>query len=626
MFLAIVLTALPAMRVQAAGQNMNIYCIYLGEPDNNAGDSVLVESNGQYLLMDLGSAAGYPYIKAFLQERGVTELSLYISHTHADHTGGLKDGEGYDSLLGDFQVDHVYLPDKSIGSDMDLGWNHGKFVSLYQKHYPSADISQSISYLKTGSSFSFGSVNVSVIGPVGMEKKKVSDYEAGTTRSEAENIYLNNCSLVSMLTCGNTRYFSGGDIDTDEENKLVSAYGSDLKADIYKMSHHGYANSSTQKIIDCIRPTWSFAPNSGDANGFTSASTTNQRKVYSALDRCSQYGFVYLVGAEKMSVAVNTTDDSTKIYRTDNMAQNLTGYVAVAGADGKNVTQDHYLLGADSRPLTGVQEYNGKMYYFGTGGRQEYGLYQKGSYNPWRSYMDSGKKKYRYYDKNTHEMMTGLVKQSAGKIYFCDTVTGYRSYGFQTLKGKTYYFGNAGTMYKDKWLTYKKNRYYFKKNGVMATGWNKVKGTRFYFNEDGTRANGLTKIGKKYYYMASAGTEIKKNFTVRADGMVLKFDSKGVLKNAPKVTAAKVTSVKADNGKIVVNWKKASKASGYTVYLSSSPKGGFSEQVSVSRNKKSASIKGLAPGKYYVKVASYRKIGGMKFYSKMSGAKAADMQ
>ena len=113
---------LPMTNVKAAAGNMNIDCIYLGEPDNNAGDSVLVESNGKYLLMDVGSKDSYPYIKKFLQERRVTTLSVYISHTHADHTGGLKDGEGFDKLLGDFTVDHLYLPDKSIGAGMDLSW------------------------------------------------------------------------------------------------------------------------------------------------------------------------------------------------------------------------------------------------------------------------------------------------------------------------------------------------------------------------------------------------------------------------------------------------------------------------------------------------------------------------
>ena len=76
---------LPMTNVKAAAGNMNIDCIYLGEPDNNAGDSVLVESNGKYLLMDVGSKDSYPYIKKFLQERRVTTLSVYISHTHADH-------------------------------------------------------------------------------------------------------------------------------------------------------------------------------------------------------------------------------------------------------------------------------------------------------------------------------------------------------------------------------------------------------------------------------------------------------------------------------------------------------------------------------------------------------------
>lgn len=607
----------------ASGNNMNIYCIYLGEPDANAGDSVLVESNGQFLLMDVGSKDSYPYIKQFLKERGVTRLSVYISHTHADHTGGLKDGEGFDQLLGDFTVEHLYLPDKSIGSGMDLSWNHTKFVELFQNHYPNANINSSITYLKTGSAFSFGSVSAKVIGPVGMEGKSPATYksQAKSNQKEMENIYLNNCSLVSILTCGDTKFFTGGDVDTDEEEQLVKKYGSSLKADIYKMSHHGYANSSTESLMDCIQPTYSFAPSSGDANGFTSASTTNQRKSYAALLRCSKYGFVGLVGAEKVSLAFNTANNVTKIYRANNMRQNLTGFVAVAGGDGRDVKEDHYLIGTDGKPMIGVQTVNGKKYYFGTGGRQEYGVYKNNNYNPWRSYEDQGVKKYRYYDKNSHEMMTGLIKQTKSKIYYCDQDTGFRSYGFQNLNGKTYYFGKAGTMYKNKWLTYNKRRYYFKKNGVMATGWVTNKGTRFYFNEDGTRAEGLTKIGKKYYYMASAGTEIKKNFTVKEGSVTLRFNDKGILENVPKVKPAKIKSLTSFENTITVQWNNVKKVNGYTVYISKTPSGRFEEAVDVKKNKKTAKIKNLSQGQYYVKIAAYRKIGKMKFYGKSSPVK-----
>lgn len=626
LILCIAFSLLPPETAKADnGKQMNIYCIYLGEPAENAGDAVLIESQGQYLLMDLGSVNGYSYVRDFLKQRGVNKLSLYLSHTHADHTGGLKDGEGYDMLLGDFTVEHVYAPDKSIGNNMDLSWNHSKIVELYQQHYPSANINQSITYLKTGSTFQFGDVSAKVIGPVGMENRKVSNFmkEAGNKKDEAENIYLNNSSLVTILTCGNTRYFTGGDIDTYEEQQLVKTYGANLKCDIYKMSHHGYANSSTQAIIDCIRPTYSFAPSSGDANGFTSQNGTNHRKVYSALDRCSQYGFVYLVGAEKVSCAMNTTDNVTKIYRTNNMSQNLTGFFAVEGADGKNVTKDHYLFGADGRPMTGIQTVNGKKYYFGTGGRQEYGLYKGTTYTPWRSYMVNGVKKFRYYDKNTHEMKTGLVKHSSKDTYYHDPETGFRVISkFITIDGKKYYFGKAGTMYKNKWLTYKKNRYYFKKNGVMATGWTKSKGKKIFFNSDGTRAKGLTKIGKKYYYMNNTGTTKKKNFSIKIDGVRLIFNSKGELKNVPTSKKPNLKSVRFTENAITVKWKKVSKASGYAIYVSNNPKKNFVEKADVKKSKSYVKLNNLAPGTYYVKVASYRKIGGIKFYSKQSSAKS----
>ena len=56
---------------------MKIYSINIG--NENRGDSTLVESNGEFLLMDIGEEGSYPYIDRFLSEKKITHFSLYFS-------------------------------------------------------------------------------------------------------------------------------------------------------------------------------------------------------------------------------------------------------------------------------------------------------------------------------------------------------------------------------------------------------------------------------------------------------------------------------------------------------------------------------------------------------------------
>ena len=82
-------------------ESMTIYGIYLGTVAQ--GDATLVESDGEYLLMDVGQYESYSYVKKFLKARGVTKLSVYISHLHSDHTGGYTAGKGFEQLCKDFE-------------------------------------------------------------------------------------------------------------------------------------------------------------------------------------------------------------------------------------------------------------------------------------------------------------------------------------------------------------------------------------------------------------------------------------------------------------------------------------------------------------------------------------------
>ncbi len=128
-----------------------------------------------------------------------------------------------------------------------------------------------------------------------------------------------------------------------------------------------------------------------------------------------------------------------------------------------------------------------------------------------------------------------------------------------------------------------------------------------------TYQKGRTKVGK---YKVTV--KFKNNYK----GTVVK-----TFKINPKATT--LTSVAAKEGNMKVKWKKqATQTSGYEICYSTFKNFSDAQKVSVTGNKKiSKSIKGLESGeKYFVKVRTYKKVSGEKYYSKWSSAKSVTIK
>jgi beta-lactamase superfamily II metal-dependent hydrolase len=627
-FLIVVLLPFSSEKVNAATTSMSVYGIYMGE---NNGDATLIESKGRYLLMDLGTAEAYPYIKKFLDEKGVTKLSVYISHWHTDHTGGISvDGEdtesGFKQLLNDYEIERIFIPDETLYDDLvfnnDYYTQEGytKLIDIEKmyelvRQYAKMEGCRAIE-IKRGSKFSFGSVSAKVIGPIGVTLDEVSDY------NDFAGAYVNNRSLVTKLTCGKTVYLNAGDIGSPQEKKLADKYGSSLKADIYKISHHGYWSSNTSNIIRYVKPTYSYA---------TCDSTTENR--YDSVIRTSHYGMTYMVGWEHQNICYQVKNNSIKVYTSDSASfgEPLSGWVKVYGGqeDNSRVYDYYYISKVSYKLLTGIRKISGRYYYFGTGGVLKTGTYDSsGNYDPWWSkrYINRG----NIEDPSSYYLAIGLT-QIGNDIYYFSSANGRYRVGTQLLSGKYYAFGSDGTLVRDQAYYSDGKLYgYADEYGVLKKGFYWLDGLLYYADKKGAIVRGSSSrtwtvktlrgnsyaVNKDGHIRVSSGlfdedvSFAGKNYTVDSQGLL-------TYKNPDKVV---ITSLKQFGNHFTVRWDQAQNATGYEVFICTKEEGYYTKVAIIKSGTQTyAYLKNLKPGKtYYVRVRAYAKPNGEKITGEYS--------
>jgi len=189
--------------------------------DVGQADSILLECDGKFALVDGGNDADGEAVAAYLALQGVEKLDLVVAtHPHEDHIGGL------DEVINMIPVDAVWS--SPIPNDTNTVRNFLKSVS---------NRGLEIQQPKVGQVFTLGKATITVLGPV----KEYDD--------------INNLSIVLMVQHGDNRFLLTGDMERVAENDLIES-GADLKADVLKVGHHGSESSTGYRFLREVMPTY----------------------------------------------------------------------------------------------------------------------------------------------------------------------------------------------------------------------------------------------------------------------------------------------------------------------------------------------------------------------------------
>ena len=523
----------------AADTEMTLHGMYLGE--NSKGDSVLLESRGEYLLMDIGMYYGTPYVIEELEDLGIDHVTLYFSHLHMDHIGSsgswnLTDGLEEFAESG-ITIDKLYLPAESLSPRSKSNPRRYEILRKYAEgKFP-------IEYLKVGDELKVGDATGKVIGPI--DEYRLSLYNA---QGEASyGLYENNCSLVTIFTCGNIKYFTAGDIQTQQEDLLIERYGKELDCDIMKLNHHGQGSVNSEEFLSYVSPTYSFTT----TPSYEPRKANGKWKNFRAVQRSTEYGINYMIQNNGENIVIDVKNDLVTLYRgaDADSGTKLSGWVKVAGSDGKYHDTDMFYLDAQNKPLTGIQQIDGKYYNFGSGGRMVYGKYKKSGYSPWNT-DENGTRAY-VLDANgdSAAMQFGFAYVGDYRYYFDEN--GYRLEPeeedvFTTIRGNRYVLDTDGAFRADELIDMEDGEYYLNKKGEVVTD-AKIDfyGTWYLFDEDGRM---IGNDGKRAFYefdgemYAIDGDGAVYTGTIaRIDGERYYFDDQGLYVTDEKVTVGNNT-------------------------------------------------------------------------------------
>lgn len=238
--------------------------------DVGQADAALVLCDGRSMVIDGGNAEDSNVIAAYLKKENISSIDYVVcTHAHEDHVGGLS------GALSVAEVKNVLAPQKEADTKAYQNFKN-----------KSASQGLTIEHPLAGESFTLGSCDVYIIGPV---TENTDD--------------LNNTSIVMKIVYGNTSFLFTGDAELDEEEDIINA-GYDISADVLKVGHHGSDSSTSYLWLREIMPEYAVI-SVGKGNSY---------------------------GHPTETVLSRLRDADVQVFRTD-----LQGDI-VAVSDGSNIT------------------------------------------------------------------------------------------------------------------------------------------------------------------------------------------------------------------------------------------------------------------------------------------------
>lgn len=209
--------------VSDVSQEADSYDLSVHFIDVGKADGIYIRCNGKHILIDSGDVEYSGQVTNYLKRQGVENLDLVVAtHFDKDHIGGMA------NVIMEFDVKKFLMPDLPGDLLPESSAYEGMAFALGYRQVP-------VEGPSVGDGFSLGGLQIQVLGP-----QKVYDD-------------MNDNSIILKMTYGDVSFLFMGDAEENAEKDLL-AQGYDLRSTVLKVGHHGSKTSTSQELLDAVKP------------------------------------------------------------------------------------------------------------------------------------------------------------------------------------------------------------------------------------------------------------------------------------------------------------------------------------------------------------------------------------
>ena len=200
----------------------------------------ITNEEGYLIVIDGGRREDAELFREVIESKG-NNIDLWIlTHPHFDHVGAFI--EVWPNP-GEITIDRVITAEMP---SLEQALASGSYDDGTYEKFFSLDLSE-VELVETGDEFTFANLNFHVLSVWGEHVKEVG------------MDFLNNGSMMFMITGEENRMLFCADVEYPMSEWLINTYGEELSADFVQLGHHGNGSTTLpREFLDLVSPKVAF--------------------------------------------------------------------------------------------------------------------------------------------------------------------------------------------------------------------------------------------------------------------------------------------------------------------------------------------------------------------------------